>query len=77
MYKIGCEAALNVRDYDNLERAHSFVALFEGILPILGYFFGNTFFLRNLPHFGPLFGNTGRDGSYIVGRCKNLAAEQP
>ena len=36
-----------------------------------------TLFAANLHHFGPLFGNTGRDGSYTLGRCKNLAAEQP
>ena len=35
-------------------------------------------FSRNLPPFVPLFGNTDdRAGSYILGICTSLAAEQP
>ena len=40
VYKLGCEAAMKVRDDDNLEGAHSFVAPFEGISPILNHFLG-------------------------------------
>ena len=43
VYKLGCEAAMKVRDNDTLEGAHSFVALFEGVSPILRYFFRNTY----------------------------------
>ena len=36
-----------------------------------------TLFNANLPDFAPLFWNSGGDGSYTLGRCANLAAEQP
>ena len=39
-YKLGCEAAMKVRNDDTLEGAHSFVALFGGISPILCHFLG-------------------------------------
>ena len=35
VYKLGYKAAIKVRDDDTLEGAHLFVALFEGIYPIL------------------------------------------
>ena len=41
--------------------------------PIVGSF-DVTIFYANLYPFGLLFGNTGRDGSYTMGRCTNLAA---
>ena len=31
VYKLGCEAAMNVKDNDTLKGAHSFVALFQEI----------------------------------------------
>ena len=39
--------------------------------------FNGTLLGGNLHYFAPLFGNTDRDGSYTLGRCTNLAAEQP
>ena len=38
MYKLGYEAAMNVRGDDHLEGAHLFVALFDGISHISGDF---------------------------------------
>ena len=45
--------------------------------PPRGGSFFVTLFDANLHHFAPFFGQTDRYGSYTLGRCRNLAEEQP